>query len=121
MDNFTLANNFYEDKVNEVMDSTSNIFFHHSPLFQSLNSDRKINKSRNNDRDKFSIPNLKTARNFRNVNILKKISFSLSPSIEDKEKLTSYYKTTIIIMTMMMINLKKRFYSINIKYQIFQK
>ena len=95
MDNFTLTNNFYEDKVNEVMDSTSNIFFHHSPLFQSLNSDRKINKhSRNNDRDKFSITNLKTARNFRNVNILKKISFSLSPSIEDKEKLTSYYKTT---------------------------
>ena len=54
MENKTFSKNFYtQNNINDIMNSTSNIFFTHSPLFQSLNSDRKINKHSRNV-EKFS-------------------------------------------------------------------
>ncbi len=94
MENKTFSKNFYtQNNINDIMNSTSNIFFTHSPLFQSLNNDKKRNKHSRNV-EKFSHANIQSLKHFPNVNLLKKISLSLSPTIQDKEKLTNYYKTT---------------------------
>ena len=89
MENKTFSKNFYTQyNINDIMNSTSNIFFIHSPLFQSLNRDKKTNK-RSRNVEKFSHANIHSLKHFPNVNLLQKIS-----SIQDKEKLTNYYKTT---------------------------
>ena len=94
MENKTFSKNFYTQyNINDIMNSTSNIFFIHSPLFQSLNSDRKINKHSRNI-EKYAHAGIHSLKHFPNVNLLQKISSSLSPKIQDKEKLTNYYKTT---------------------------
>ena len=93
MDNKTFSKNFYtQNNINDIMNSTSNIFLVHSPLFQSLNNDKRNKHSRNIE--KYAHAGIHSLKHFPNVNLLKKISSSLSPTIEDKEKLTNYYKTT---------------------------
>ncbi len=85
MENKTFSKKFYTQyNINDIMNSTSNIFFIHSPLFQSLNSDIKINKHSRNVK-KFSHANIRSLKHFPNVNLLQKISSSLRPTIQDKE------------------------------------
>ena len=87
---------FYSNNVTQIMDSNSNIFLSSSPLFrQALN--KSILKSRNKNKNHEIINQFQTNKIFKNNNLktIKLKFYSLSPTISDREKLTSYYKTTI--------------------------
>ena len=85
---------FYSNNVTQIMDSNSNIFLSSSPLFRQVLNNSKI-KSRNMNQE--IINQFKTNKIFKNNNLktIKQKLYSLSPSITDREKLTSYYKTTL--------------------------
>ena len=87
---------FYSNNVTQIMDSNSNIFLSSSPLFrQALN--KSILKSRNKNKNHEIINQFQTNKIFKNNNLktIKLKFYSLSPTISDREKLTSYYKTTL--------------------------
>ena len=117
---FTINSNYNSSEINKMMKSSTNLFSHLSPLFtktmtsfkkennklflQNINANSKKNlilrncipfeniaktqRSKNVSSHKF----LKTQNNFKNKNLL--LSPDNPPSIQDKIKLTSYYKTS---------------------------
>ena len=89
-----IEKSFYSNNVTQIMDSNSNIFLSSSPLFRQVLNNSKI-KSRNMNQE--IINQFKTNKIFKNNNLktIKQKLYSLSPSITDREKLTSYYKTTL--------------------------
>ena len=91
-----IEKSFYSNNVTQIMDSNSNIFLSSSPLFRQVLNNSKI-KSRNNNMNQEIINQFKTNKIFKNSNLktIKQKLYSLSPSITDREKLTSYYKTTL--------------------------
>ena len=87
---------FYSNNVTQIMDSNSNIFLSSSPLFRQVLNKSNL-KSRNIHMNHEIINQLKANKILKNNNLktIKQKFYSLSPSINDREKLSSYYKTNL--------------------------
>ena len=116
---FSINSNYNSLEINQMMNSSKNLFSHLSPLFtktltsfkndknklssQNINAYSKKNLVLRNCSQLNNISNpkllnynshkfLKTQNNFKNKHFL--LSPNNPPSIQDKNKLTSYYKTS---------------------------
>ena len=84
----------YSNNVTDIMDSNSNIILKSSSLFRSIkdiiNENRFFSKNKNK-----SLKQNKILKNIKNIKVVKKKIISLSPTFNDREKLTTFYETTL--------------------------
>jgi len=85
----------YSNNITDIMDTNSNIFLKSSSLFSSvlgdiLNENKLFSRNKNK-----SFKQNKLLKNIKNLKVVKKKIISLSPTFNDREKLTTFYKTTL--------------------------
>ena len=85
----------YSNNVTNIMDSNSNILLKSSSFIRTMLRDSiKENRFFSNNKNK-SLKQNKILKKIKNLNVVKKKIISLSPTFNDREKLTTFYKTTL--------------------------
>ena len=85
----------YSNNVTNIMDSNSNILLKSSSFIRTMLRDSiKENRFFSKNKNK-SLKQNKILKKIKNLNVVKKKIISLSPTFNDREKLTTFYKTTL--------------------------